>query len=92
MMTPKLLLTVLKTYTTAMAPGAFEHFDAEASRLREYYDADASRRDGGSIQEWKRIERERFVGAVRIIGAAARPRVLELGSGTGRDAQYFAEE
>jgi AhpD family alkylhydroperoxidase len=30
MMTPKLLLTVLKTYTTAMAPGAFEHFDAEA--------------------------------------------------------------
>mmetsp|Transcript_21932 Transcript_21932/g.44806 ORF Transcript_21932/g.44806 Transcript_21932/m.44806 type:complete len:360 (-) Transcript_21932:110-1189(-) len=69
-----------------------EHFDAEASRLREYYDADASRRDGGSIQEWKRIERERFVGAVRIIGAAAQPRVLELGSGTGRDAQYFAEE
>ena len=69
-----------------------------ADSLRVYYDAEASQRDRGAIQGWKRVERQRFVDAVHAqdrstgTGAEATPCMLELGSGPGRDAQYFSEE
>ena len=66
--------------------------DRVSQGLRDYYDAEAANRDEGGIQEWKRVERQRFVDAVAAAAAGnTRPRVLELGSGPGRDAQHFSD-
>ena len=57
----------------------------DTEKLKDYYDREALTRNGRGIAEWKQIERDRF--------AASLPenaqRMLEVGSGPGRDAAFF---
>ena len=70
-----------------------EAYNLVTQSLASYYDAEATRRDKGEIQGWKREERQRFLDALMVGRTAAdHPTVLELGSGPGRDAQYFSDE
>lgn len=57
--------------------------------LRAFYDAEATNRAERTIVEWKRREREDFV---NVLVANGLQHVMELGSGPGRDAQYFMQE
>jgi SAM-dependent methyltransferase len=56
--------------------------------LIAFYDRDVERRDEAEYPEWKRLERQRFLGMLRREGAR---RLLEVGAGTGRDACFFRE-
>lgn len=57
--------------------------------LRAAYDAKADERDAGSIAAWKAGERARFLAELKRTGAA---RLLEIGSGPGRDGRFFTDE
>jgi len=56
--------------------------------LRAAYDARAAERDGVVISPWKSEERERFVTELKREG---KTRLLEIGSGPGRDGKFFAD-
>lgn len=55
--------------------------------LRRAYAQQAGSRDQRSIQPWKIEERQRFLQRLQAAGAVS---LLEIGSGTGQDAEFFA--
>ncbi|MCI3923063.1 class I SAM-dependent methyltransferase [Paenibacillus sp. TRM 82003] len=55
-------------------------------QLKQTYDRHAEERDTGEIQDWKTIERERFLSEIKSAGART---LLELGPGPGRDSLFF---
>lgn len=61
----------------------------DETKLREFYDADAARRDNYDVHEWKQVERGRFLQELRTHGAT---RLLELGAGAGKDSLFFKEQ
>ncbi|MBN2238911.1 MAG: class I SAM-dependent methyltransferase [Dehalococcoidales bacterium] len=56
--------------------------------LRKAYDGSASARESGTIQDWKRKERDDFCTLLKSEGIET---LLEIGSGPGRDGLYFTE-
>jgi SAM-dependent methyltransferase len=56
--------------------------------LREAYDRQASGRDAGTMQEWKRKERDDFLSLLEKEKVRT---LLEIGSGPGRDGLFFQE-
>jgi SAM-dependent methyltransferase len=56
--------------------------------LRTAYDLQADRRDRGGIDEWKVVERGAFLSLMQREG---KRNLLEIGSGPGRDGQFFQE-
>lgn len=56
--------------------------------LRTTYNRYADERDTGNIQDWKSVERERFLQELREAGTE---KLLEVGAGPGRDGLYFAQ-
>ena len=69
---------------------------ADGDALRSFYDRDAPKRTHAPIAGWKAAERELFCSSLReaMHGAAQegrRFRVVELGSGPGRDAAYLEQ-
>lgn len=63
-------------------------YDEATSALRAYYDQDADRRDADTKAGWKLEERQLFLS--RLV-AEGRRSLLEVGAGTGDDAQYFQQ-
>ena len=61
----------------------------DETKLREFYDADAPRRDSYEIYEWKQVERQRFLDELNTEGAVS---LLELGAGAGKDSLFFQEQ
>jgi len=59
------------------------------SNLRDYYNRDAGRRDGGGKQDWKIREREAFC---HLAVGENKKSLLEIGAGTGHDSRYFIEQ
>ncbi len=58
-------------------------------RLRASYDNKAWEREAGSLQDWKKEERNSFLALLR---QEQRRSLLEIGAGTGRDAKFFLEQ
>lgn len=58
------------------------------TQLQKAYDKDAERRDSKEIDKWKADLREKFL---KVLKSEEKITLLELGSGTGRDALYFKE-
>jgi SAM-dependent methyltransferase len=58
-------------------------------QLRETYNRFAEERDTGALQDWKEIERNRFVGQLHQSGTSS---LLEIGAGPGRDSLFFQEQ
>lgn len=56
--------------------------------LRESYDKFASDRDASEPQDWKIVEREKFLSFLQNEGKRS---LLEIGTGTGRDAKFFQD-
>lgn len=62
--------------------------DAELRQvLRRAYAKQAGARDRRSIQPWKIAERKNFLERLQAAGASS---LLEIGAGTGQDAEFFA--
>lgn len=59
------------------------------ARLRAAYDRAAQERESSTLAGWKQQERAAFLAALKANGART---LLELGSGTGKDARWFADE
>jgi SAM-dependent methyltransferase len=55
--------------------------------LRRAYARQAGARDRRSIQPWKIAERQNFLERLQAAGARS---LLEIGAGTGQDAEFFA--
>jgi SAM-dependent methyltransferase len=62
--------------------------DEWLENLRRAYDAKADERDHGVLAPWKAEERLGFLKALRAEGAQ---RLLEIGSGPGRDGLFFQD-
>ncbi|WP_238392669.1 GTP-binding protein [Paenibacillus antri] len=73
----------LEAGLSALERGAFHR-----ERLKLSYDRHAEERDTGKLQDWKTIERERFVRALREAKAET---LLEVGAGPGRDSLFFKD-
>jgi SAM-dependent methyltransferase len=56
--------------------------------LRQAYDKYAQERDSSTIQDWKAKERSGFLLTLK---QESKKRLLEIGSGPGRDGQYFQD-
>ena len=54
--------------------------------LRKTYDRQANQRNASSIQEWKGEERESFLS---LLQKEDKHTLLEIGSGPGRDGEFF---
>jgi len=61
----------------------------DEAKLREFYDADAPRRDSYDVHEWKQVERQRFLEEVTLNRGGC---LLELGAGAGKDSLFFKEQ
>mmetsp|Transcript_150232 Transcript_150232/g.482792 ORF Transcript_150232/g.482792 Transcript_150232/m.482792 type:complete len:223 (+) Transcript_150232:78-746(+) len=61
-------------------------FGHTLEQVRAFYDEEALQRQSRELAPWKERERNRFHECVSGQG-----RVLELGSGPGRDAEYFVQ-
>lgn len=57
--------------------------------LRRAYGQKAGERDQRQIQPWKQSERAVFLEKIKEAGAQT---LLEIGAGTGQDAEFFAQE
>lgn len=57
--------------------------------LRKAYDACSQEREASRMQEWKIAERASFLLALQ---QEHKRKVLELGTGTGRDGKYFQDQ
>ena len=57
--------------------------------LKLAYDRTAVARDAGRVQPWKLAERSRFA---QLLEQERAHRILEIGSGPGRHAQFFREK
>jgi SAM-dependent methyltransferase len=56
--------------------------------LREAYDKYAQERETSSLQDWKIVERARFLA---LLQQEHKQSLLEIGAGTGRDSQFFQD-
>ncbi|WNQ12637.1 class I SAM-dependent methyltransferase [Paenibacillus aurantius] len=56
--------------------------------MREAYNRMARERDRSELQEWKIVERSRYLSKLQ---EEKRGRLLEIGAGTGRDSLFFQE-
>lgn len=67
--------------------------DQTRSHLQQFYDEEASRRNLRDAEDWKMEARAGFASEVlaRRASAGSPCRLLELGSGTGRDAQFWSQ-
>lgn len=63
--------------------------EAVREQLQEAYNGHAEARDTGTLQDWKAVERDRFLQELRRSGAQS---LLELGAGPGRDSLFFREQ
>ena len=61
----------------------------DETKLRDFYDADAPRRDSYEVYAWKQVERGRFFEELKLSGGR---RLLELGAGAGKDSLFFQEQ
>jgi SAM-dependent methyltransferase len=58
-------------------------------RLREAYDKYAQDRDTSPTQDWKIVERAKFLA---LLQQEHKHSLLEIGAGTGRDSQFFQDQ
>jgi SAM-dependent methyltransferase len=63
--------------------------DEIKEKLSRYYDAHAREREEGGKAGWKRAVRADFA---HLLGECGCATLLEIGAGTGQDAQYFMEQ
>jgi SAM-dependent methyltransferase len=56
--------------------------------LREAYDKYAQERETSLLQDWKIVERAKFLA---LLQQEHKHRLLEIGAGTGRDSQFFQD-
>lgn len=63
-------------------------YERVKTELRDLYDANASMRDETGISDWKAGERADFLSSLQAEGLT---RLLEIGSGPGRDGLFFQE-
>ncbi|WP_144941979.1 bifunctional 2-polyprenyl-6-hydroxyphenol methylase/3-demethylubiquinol 3-O-methyltransferase UbiG [Paenibacillus sp. 32O-W] len=61
----------------------------EKISLAKSYDADALRRSQSEVAEWKQTERRHFM---NLLQTEQRKNLLEIGAGTGKDAEVFLNE
>jgi len=59
------------------------------NNLRETYDKYALERESREIEDWKVVERSRFLS---LLKAENKQKVLEIGAGTGRDSKFFQDQ
>ena len=67
---------------------------ATRSHLQQFYDEDAQKRKLRDVEDWKVQARAAFASeiATRRGSGEGSYRLLELGSGTGRDAQFWCQQ
>jgi len=73
----------LESGLSALERGTFHR-----ERMKRSYDRHAEERDTGTLQDWKTIERDRYLAALREAGAGT---LLEIGAGPGRDSVFFRD-
>jgi SAM-dependent methyltransferase len=62
--------------------------DSLRDRIRQAYDGNADERDQRTLADWRLAEREAFLKRLRENHLKS---LLEIGSGVGRDARFFAD-
>jgi SAM-dependent methyltransferase len=70
--------------------GVTRRYDEVLEPLRAAYDRGAAAREAasGMKSEWKRAERDAYLGRLKAAGART---LLEIGAGTGQDSAYFRD-